>query len=142
MRDIGKRLQARARELGFSDAEIARRVGLGQTRYANYVLGIREPDLKTFGRICEVLQTTPSEMMGLDPRATRSAQGSTRTRIDSLLDGMNAWQLGLADRLLSVVASERSEGDANARVQLQGAAQIQAPKSKRTSMKAARKPTP
>ena len=64
MRGLGDRMRARARELGISDAEVARRTGLTQQRYANYVADRHEPDLETFSRICTVLQSTADSMLG------------------------------------------------------------------------------
>jgi transcriptional regulator with XRE-family HTH domain len=59
-------LRRRAEELGISNAEVARRVGLSERRYANYVSGKREPDLATLVRIAEVLGTSPNSLLG-DP---------------------------------------------------------------------------
>lgn len=64
MRHLGSRLRARARELGFSDREVARRTGLGERRYAFYVKGDREPDFETLIRIAKVLGTTPNFLLG------------------------------------------------------------------------------
>ena len=64
MEGLGDRLRARARDLGWSDAEVARRVGLKQTRYANYVTDRHEPDLATFMRICSVLGASASDLLG------------------------------------------------------------------------------
>lgn len=63
MEGLGNRLRARARELGWTDAEVARRVGVGQTRYANYVTDRHEPDLATLTRICAVLRYSPSDLL-------------------------------------------------------------------------------
>ena len=64
MEGLGDRLRVRARELGWTDAEVARRVGVGQTRYANYVTDRHEPDLATLTRICAVLRYSPSDLLG------------------------------------------------------------------------------
>jgi transcriptional regulator with XRE-family HTH domain len=40
-------LRTRAQELGLSHAAIARRIGVSERRYANYVTGRNEPDLAT-----------------------------------------------------------------------------------------------
>src|ERR1700750_3131263 len=47
MPGLGARLAARARELGLSNAEVARRAGLSERRFGNYVTDTREPDLHT-----------------------------------------------------------------------------------------------
>lgn len=55
---MGERMRARARELGWSDAQVARRADIDQRRYANYVLDRNEPDLGTLVRISEILGVT------------------------------------------------------------------------------------
>lgn len=52
-----------AEQLGISHAEVARRAGLSETRYGNYVSGRREPDLATLVRISSVLATTPNDLL-------------------------------------------------------------------------------
>lgn len=69
MEGLGRRLRERARELGLSDAEVARRAGLTATRYGHYVSNYREPDLATFARICAVLGTTPNDLLAFMPEA-------------------------------------------------------------------------
>jgi transcriptional regulator with XRE-family HTH domain len=57
-------LRTRGEQLGLSDSEIARRIGISQSRYSNYTRGIREPHFDTLARICRVLHTTPNELLG------------------------------------------------------------------------------
>ena len=64
MRGLGDRMRGRARELGIADAEVARRAGLTQQRYANYVADRHEPDLETFARLCSVLQLSADRLLG------------------------------------------------------------------------------
>ena len=63
MEGLGKNLRERARALGLSDSEIARRLGLSQARYHNYVSDTAEPDLGTLVRICRVLGTSPDGLL-------------------------------------------------------------------------------
>ena len=63
MEGLGKILRERARTLGLSDSEIARRLGLSQARYHNYVSDTAEPDLGTLVRICRALGTSPDEVL-------------------------------------------------------------------------------
>ncbi|MDR3437505.1 helix-turn-helix transcriptional regulator [Telmatospirillum sp.] len=65
MQGLGERLRQRARELGLTDTEVARRLGLSQARYANYVNDKREPDFRTFIDICRILSTSPDRLFGL-----------------------------------------------------------------------------
>ena len=106
MRAIGEILQARAKELGFTDAEVARRVGLSQNRYSNYMTGAREPDLRTFARICAALGISPNDVLGTEGSAkpSRTARLS-RQRIDALLETMNEKELALAGRLLAALVA-------------------------------------
>jgi transcriptional regulator with XRE-family HTH domain len=64
MQGLGERLRQRARELGLTDSEVARRLGLSQARYANYVNDKREPDFRTFLNICRILSTSPNRLLG------------------------------------------------------------------------------
>lgn len=80
MDGVGEILRQRAQELGLTDSEVARRVGISQSRYANYVKDAREPDYTTLVRICRVLGTTPNAVLGfaasipLEDEAERSRQ--------------------------------------------------------------------
>lgn len=62
---LSKRLRERAKQLGISNAEAARRVGLEERRYAHYASGRREPDLATLKSISETLGTTPNWLLGV-----------------------------------------------------------------------------
>lgn len=73
MEGLGDRLRIRARELGWSDAEVARRVGVGQTTYANYVTDRHEPDLATLTKICVVLRCSPSDLLAWPAAVTSEA---------------------------------------------------------------------
>jgi transcriptional regulator with XRE-family HTH domain len=75
MKAFSIRLRQRAKELGISHAEAARRAGLESRRYSNYLNGIREPDLPTFVRIAEALQTTPDDLLSFgSKRKTANAR--------------------------------------------------------------------
>ena len=63
MESFASNLKARAKELGITQADVARRAGLSERRYSNYVTGRREPDLATLVRIATVLQTTPDRLL-------------------------------------------------------------------------------
>lgn len=63
MEIFSQRLKQRTHDLGLSDAEVARRAGLSERRYNHYAKGVREPDLATLVRICEVLGVTPDSLL-------------------------------------------------------------------------------
>lgn len=95
MKGLGERLRARARRLGWSDSEVARRVGLAQTRYANYVIDKHEPDLTTLLRICAVLETSVAEMLD-DPSPAGGDTAELRSRIVSALERLDGGSLAAA----------------------------------------------
>jgi transcriptional regulator with XRE-family HTH domain len=66
MEPFSSNLKRRAEQLGISNAEVARRVGLSDRRYGNYVNGRREPDLATLVRIASALQIGLDELLGTD----------------------------------------------------------------------------
>lgn len=57
-----------------SNAEVARRAGLSERRYGNYVSGRREPDLATLVKIASVLATTPNDLLASSTSATPSGE--------------------------------------------------------------------
>lgn len=69
MNPFASRLRQRAEELGITNAEAARRVGLSERRYANYVSGTREPNLATLVRIANTLETSPDWLLAFRPEA-------------------------------------------------------------------------
>lgn len=94
MQPLGFNLRRRAEALGLSNAEVARRAGLGERRYANYVGGTREPDLATLVRIAATLGVTPDQLLGvagLQPssilldRLVLAARAMTDSDLESLV---------------------------------------------------------
>ena len=104
MRGIGDRLRARARELELSDSEVARRLGLSQARYANYVAETREPDFETLLRICRVLAVTPDEVLGVAVRDRPEEDRRLHERIAAAAESMDPATLGLAADLMDTLA--------------------------------------
>lgn len=92
MEGLGPKLRARARELGLSDVEVARRLGLSQSRYANYVADKREPDFSTFIKICGVLGTSPDLLLGFNVPSEASSED------DHLRQEIHAATLSMSQR--------------------------------------------
>lgn len=65
MKIFAQRLRERAKQLGISNAEAARRIGLEERRYAHYASGRREPDLGTLKAIAKTLGITPNWLLGV-----------------------------------------------------------------------------
>lgn len=81
-----------------SDAEVARRVGLSQSRYANYVVDKREPDLATLVRICRVLKVTPDLLLDFGA----SPDGASED--DHLREAVSAAMLSMGGKALRTLA--------------------------------------
>lgn len=99
-------LRKRAEELGISNAEVARRAGLSERRYGNYVSGRREPDLATLVRIASVLATTPNELLTSDP-SVKTAGDLARQRAGAALAALRADDLERVIVMIEALASER-----------------------------------
>lgn len=84
---FAQRLKQQARNLGLSDAEVARRCGLNERRYGHYVSGSREPNLETLVRICEVLGVTPNDLLGFG--ADDGEENARSQLIDRVMAGVN-----------------------------------------------------
>jgi transcriptional regulator with XRE-family HTH domain len=85
---FASRLRERAAELGIPHAEAARRSGLSERRYSNYVNGIREPDLATLVRIAAALQTTPNELLGSTGKRKQSPRALLADRLSLAIEGL------------------------------------------------------
>ena len=116
MEGLTDRLKQRARELGLSDAEVARRAGLSETRYGHYVRGRNRIDLETLVRITWVLNTTPHAMMGLDaegnpmpglPIAETSPRAGLTNRLTAIASALNDDDLETLVRLGETFAETR-----------------------------------
>ena len=104
------RLRSRARDLGLTDVEVARRLGLAQGRYSAYVNGSREPDLLLFVRICQVLGTTPDAILGLT--AASPADNPAISELLATLRLLDDDALVLVTALVRTVAAHRAGGSA------------------------------
>ena len=100
MQEFGQALRRRAGELGLSDAEVARRLGLDIGRYGNYVRGTREPDFRTFLRICRVLLTTPNALLGVEDLTPQE-----HVRALAALNAMDDDRRSLAFEILETMAN-------------------------------------
>src|SRR5262249_44815219 len=109
MQGFGQRLRRRARELGLSDSEVARRLGLQQSRYAHYVLDTREPDMSTLLRICRLLGTSPNALLGYEAER-RSADAAVSDRIAAAVEAMPPEGRALAAELMDTLAGHQGLG--------------------------------
>lgn len=99
MDEFARRLRERAAELGVSNAEVARRCGLGERQYGYYIAGARQPNLQALVKIARVLNTSADHLLGLTdpPPQTERAQ---------LLDRLNVAAAALTDEELRTIVTQ------------------------------------
>ena len=75
MPTLGEILKFRAKELKLTDAEVARRLGIGKRRYNNWAKDERTPDRDMVMKICVVLNLTPNELYGFGEYGSEEGGG-------------------------------------------------------------------
>lgn len=88
-------LRYQTKLLGLSYAEAARRIGLSERRFGNYVKGDREPDLATLVRICQALNCSPSDLLGMESQAKSSRKTDRTAKLVTLCEQMTEEDLEL-----------------------------------------------
>ena len=99
MDEFARRLRERAAELGISNAEVARRCGLGERQYGYYIAGTRQPNLQALVKIARVLNNSVDELLGL----TSPQPQTERMR---LMDRMNVAAASLTDSELQTIVTQ------------------------------------
>lgn len=109
---FANRLKERARQLGISNSEVARRVGLEERRYGHYATGRNEPDLATLKRIAEVLGTTPNWLLEVDDMLEDDKlKASLMARFRNAASMMSIEQFELFVVQAEAVAAKELRGD-------------------------------
>lgn len=65
MKGFGERLKEIRQDLAMSQKDVAEEIGVTPSAYANYEQGTREPNLETLIRLCEALNVTADEILGI-----------------------------------------------------------------------------
>ncbi|MGB3390243.1 MAG: helix-turn-helix transcriptional regulator [Pseudaminobacter sp.] len=107
MEPFASNLKKRAEELGISNAEAARRAGLSERRYGNYIAGRREPDLATLVRIANVLETSPDVLLGF-ANGDAGTKHILKDRIAAAGNAMTDSDLELVAIAVEAIARHRS----------------------------------
>lgn len=61
---FGKNIAEFMKLKNMGQTELAQRVGVVQSAVSLWINGKREPDYKTLFKLCEILDTTPNEILG------------------------------------------------------------------------------
>lgn len=89
-----------------SNAEVARRAGLSERRYGNYVSGRREPDLATLVRIASVLATTPNDLL-IDRIVSPTPEEFFRQRAVAAFAALRKDDVEIVTIMVEALAAER-----------------------------------
>ncbi|MBB3463058.1 helix-turn-helix domain-containing protein [Rhizobium sp. BK377] len=109
METFSSNLKRRAEQLGISNAEVARRVGLTERRYGNYISGRREPDLATLVKISSVLVTPLDELLSSNlEKSQKSAKRKLQDRILSAAQALDEDDLKRLAIMVDALAASRA----------------------------------
>lgn len=97
-------MKARARQLGLTDAAVARVLDLPQRRYSAYINETREPDFATLARICRALRTSPDAVLGFEPHPPRTERDAVSSRMEAALHDMDEADRTRALAVIEVLA--------------------------------------
>ena len=117
MEPFASNLRKRAEQLGITHAEVARRTGLTERRYGNYVSGVREPDLQTLVRIASTLGVTVDHLIGAELAGrTGTAEELFQERISAALKALGSDELRtLVTMIEALAATRKTKADSPAR---------------------------
>ena len=62
--DFGARLTRCRKEAGYNQTEIAAMLGIKRTAVTSYESGKSKPPLEKFVSLCDILRTSPNELLG------------------------------------------------------------------------------
>ena len=112
MEIFAENLRTRIADLGLTHAEVARRCDLEIRRFHHYVVGDREPDLKTLVKIAGVLDTTPDTLLGLKAAAAsgKDETGRLRAQLSATVGTMDTAALQLLTILADGVITFTRDG--------------------------------
>lgn len=102
--EVGKRLARRRRELGLKQCEVCEKADLSYKYLSNLERAISLPSLTVFMKLCEILKTTPNEIL---LGATSDVDSSDYLKhISSKMHQMNNSQKKLVLNFIDWVASQ------------------------------------
>lgn len=63
LQQIQQKIKEAIKQSGFSQTEIAKKLGISQQTVSHYVKGDKMPALDTFANLCVILDVEPSEIL-------------------------------------------------------------------------------
>jgi len=63
--EIGRRIRKYREERGLSQRELAKRIGVSNSRISNWEQGVNRPDVDLLASICGALNVSPSELLDI-----------------------------------------------------------------------------
>ncbi len=63
---IGDKIRNAREDLDLTQSEVANLIPMNQSNYSKIERGLQEPSLDQFKRICQILDLSPSYLLGLD----------------------------------------------------------------------------
>ncbi|WP_439601842.1 helix-turn-helix domain-containing protein [Devosia sp.] len=114
MKVFADNLRSRAAALGLANAEVARRAGIPERTYANYVLDRTEPPLETLVRISNVLRCSIDDLLYPPAASQISAKEALLRRLvavgDALTEADVSVVIAQAEALVAVRRRKQAEG--------------------------------
>lgn len=75
-------LKSLREEFGLNQTELAKKLGMTRSRYANYELGIREPDLDTLELISDFFNVDVDYILGKTSKTTKYTKAHDEIQLD------------------------------------------------------------
>ena len=72
------RIKERMQALGITQEELARQMGLTRSAVTHYLAGRREPPMRQFQRLADILETEPAWLMYGAPTSTKTTDSTTK----------------------------------------------------------------
>ena len=77
--EFHKYLTVFRKQRGYTQAQLADKLGISRSTYANYESGSRSPDFETLERISDILNCTLDELFG---RQRETEEGRVKNKVD------------------------------------------------------------
>ena len=64
MKTLGKRIKTHRIDGGYTQRQVAAKLGIDRSTYAYYEIGKRVPSLERLVALCEIFETDPNTLLG------------------------------------------------------------------------------